>query len=254
MKMRQLDDISTLEQLGLHYKGELPVHLGLILDGNRRWIQRQGISEVTKGHIKGYQTLKAILHPIFQAGIHYLSVYALSNENIRNRTEKEVNFLYKLIIQGVKDVLSESLIKEKHVRVRLIGRLHELPHEIQKEIEKVNLATTEYRDNFINFCVMYDGQDELVDAAKKIVQSGIPSYEITRQTIKQNLYTHDFPELDYIIRTGMEDGESRLSGFLLWDSSYAEFKFRSELWPDYDEQMLLEDLKDYLRRNRRKGK
>jgi len=251
--MSNINDISTLDELHLHFKDEIPVHLGLILDGNRRWIKLQGIKDVTKGHMAGYLTLKKILYPIFQSGIHYLSVYALSTENIRNRTEKEVKFLFKLILRGVKDVLSEALIKEKRVRVRLIGRLHELPEDIQREIKKMNQATENYHDNFINFCVVYNGQDELVDATKKIVDSGISIDEISRDTIKQNLYTYDFPELDYIIRTGMDDG-ARLSGFLLWDSSYAEFKFRNELWPDYNEKMLLDDLKEYLTRNRRKGK
>ncbi len=249
----EIDQINSLEDLEKYFRNQLPIHLGLILDGNRRWIKQQGINDVTKGHVAGYKNLKSILYPIFQAGIHYLSVYALSNENIKNRTEKEVKFLFKLIIRGVKDVLTEPLIKEKHVRVRLIGRLGELPTEIQQEIEKMNQATKNYHDNFINFCVVYDGQDELVDAMKKIIRSRIPEEQITRSTIKQNLYTSDFPPLDYIIRTGMDDG-ARLSGFLLWDSSYAEFKFRNELWPDYNKEMLLEDLKEYLTRNRRKGK
>jgi len=249
----EIEQIRSLDDLQKHFQDSIPLHLGLILDGNRRWIKKQGIKDVTKGHMAGYKTLKTILHPIFQAGIHFLSVYALSNENIRNRTEKEVKFLFKLILRGVKDVLSEPLIKEKRVRVRLIGRLNELPDEIQKEIEKMNRATEKYHDNFINFCVVYNGQDEIVDATKKIVKSGISPDEITRKIIKQNLYTHDFPELDYIIRTGMDDG-ARLSGFLLWDSSYAEFKFRNDLWPDYNERMLLDDLKEYLTRNRRKGK
>ncbi|MBN2156275.1 MAG: di-trans,poly-cis-decaprenylcistransferase [Candidatus Lokiarchaeota archaeon] len=251
--MSDLDNISTLEELHINYKDKLPVHLGLILDGNRRWITRKGSKDVTKGHIAGYQTLKSILYPIFQAGIPYLSVYALSNENVKYRTEKEVKYLFKLIIKGVEDVLSEPLIREKRVRVRLIGRLHNLPKEIQEKIEKMNRATEKYHDNFINFCVLYDGQDEIVDAVKKIIRSKIPMEEINRSTIKQNLYTYDFPELDYIIRTGMEDG-ARLSGFLLWDSSYAEFKFRSDLWPDYNKDMLLEDLKAYLKRNRRIGR
>ncbi len=251
--MKEIEQISSLEELHNEFQEQLPVHLGLILDGNRRWIKRQGFKDVTKGHMAGYKTLKSILYPIFEAGIHYLSVYALSNENIRNRTEQEIKFLFKLIIRGVKDVLSEPLIEEKRVRVRLIGRLHELPEEIQREIEKMNKATEKFNENFINFCVVYNGQDEIVDAARKIVKSGLSFDEITRETIKQNLYTHDFPELDYVIRTGMEDG-ARISGFLLWDSSYAEFKFRNDLWPDYNNEMLLEDLKDYLTRNRRKGK
>jgi undecaprenyl diphosphate synthase len=251
--MKEIEQITSLEELQANFQDKIPIHLGLILDGNRRWIKRQGINDVTKGHIAGYQKLKEILYPIFQSGIHYLSVYALSNENIRNRTETEVKFLFKLIIRGVKDVLSEPLIKEKKVRVRLIGRLYELPVEIQKEIEKMNKATEQYSDNFINFCVVYNGQDEIVDATRNIVKSGITPEKITRETIKQNLYSHNFPELDYIIRTGMNDG-ARLSGFLLWDSSYAEFKFRNDLWPDYSKEMLLDDLKEYLKRNRRKGR
>ena len=251
--MSKLDKISTLEELHKLYEDKLPEHLGLILDGNRRWIKKQGINDVSKGHMAGYLTLKKILHPIFQAGIHYLTVYALSIENLRNRTSKETEFLLKLLVRGVKDVLSEPLIHEKRVRVRLIGRLYELPENIQKEIEKMNRATDEYHDNFINFCVVYDGQDEIVDAVKSIICSGVSADEVTRSMIKKNLYTHDFPELEYIIRTGMEDG-ARISGFLLWDSSYAEFKFRPEYWPEYNQEMLLEDLKDYIRRNRRKGK
>ncbi|MBA7573850.1 Decaprenyl diphosphate synthase [subsurface metagenome] len=101
-------------------------------------------------------------------------------------------------------------------------------------------------------CIIYDGQEEIVYAVKKIIRKGIPPDKISKETIKQNLYTHNIPEADYIIRTGMEDG-ARISGFLLWDSSYAEFRFRKELWPDYNEEMLLEDLKEYVRRNRRKG-
>jgi undecaprenyl diphosphate synthase len=201
--MKEIEQITSLEELQANFQDKIPIHLGLILDGNRRWIKRQGINDVTKGHIAGYQKLKEILYPIFQSGIHYLSVYALSNENIRNRTETEVKFLFKLIIRGVKDVLSEPLIKEKKVRVRLIGRLYELPVEIQKEIEKMNKATEQYSDNFINFCVVYNGQDEIVDATRNIVKSGITPEKITRETIKQNLYSHNFPELDYIIRTGM---------------------------------------------------
>ena len=100
---------------------------------------------------------------------------------------------------------------------------------------------------------MYDGQEEIVDAVKEIIKSGVKIEEINRDTIKSHLYTRNFPEVDYIIRTGMEDG-ARISGFLLWDASYAEFKFRTELWPDYNKEMVIEDIQDYVNRNRRKGK
>ena len=113
--------------------------------------------------------------------------------------------------------------------------------------------TKDNEKNFINLCIMYDGQEEIVDAVKKIVHDGVDSEEIDQNLIKQYLYTHDFPELDYVIRTGMEDG-ARISGFLLWDSSYAEFKFRKDLWPDYTREMIIEDLLEFSTRNRRKGK
>jgi undecaprenyl diphosphate synthase len=100
---------------------------------------------------------------------------------------------------------------------------------------------------------MYDGQAEIVDSVKSIINNNISVDQIDQKLIKQNLYTKDFPELDYLIRTGMDDG-MRLSGFLLWDASYAEFKFRNELWPEYNNEMLYADLKEYINRNRRKGK
>jgi len=250
--MQDLNTIVSFSQLHDLYGFQLPRHVGIILDGNRRWIKQQGMTDITKGHLAGYQTLKRILYPFFDAGIHYLTAYALSTENVRNRKPEEIKFLFKLIIKGVQDVLNEPLIHEKKVRVRLIGRIQELPHEIQEEIQKMNEITKDYSDNFINFCVMYDGQEEIIDAVKSIIDKKIPKEMITAEIIKQNLYSKDFPPVDYIIRTGMEDG-ARISGFLLWDSSYAEFRFRSELWPDYNENMIMEDLKEYLHRNRRKG-
>ncbi len=250
---RNLDEISSFQELKKSFGPKLPKHVGLILDGNRRWIKKQGIADVSKGHLAGYQRLKKILYPFFEAGIHYLSAYALSIENVKKRSEKEVQFLFKLLLQGVEDVLNEPMIHDNEVRVRLIGRLSELPFEIQQSIEKMNERTENYKKNFINFAVMYDGQEEIVDAVKSILKSGLSHEKINKDTIKRHLYTHDFPELDYLIRTGMDDG-MRISGFLLWDLSYAELKFRTDLWPDYDEKMILEDLKDYVRRNRRMGK
>ena len=105
----------------------------------------------------------------------------------------------------------------------------------------------------MNLCIYYDGHEEIALAAKKIAQAGIPHEKIDKDLLKSYLYTKDMPELDYIVRTGMEDG-ARISGFMLWDASYAEFRFRDEYWPDYNEEMLIEDLREYLRRKRRMGK
>ena len=150
-------------------------------------------------------------------------------------------------------MIKEATVKEEKVNFNVIGRVHLLPADVRAKINELIEFTKENDQNFINLCIMYDGQEEIVDAVKEIIKNGVKAEDINRDIIKNHLYTRDFPEVDYIIRTGMEDG-ARISGFLLWDASYAEFKFRTDLWPDYSKEMVLEDLQDYANRNRRKGK
>ena len=205
------------------------------------------------GHLIGYENLKDRLFDFFDAGIHYLSIYALSLENARKRSVTELRYIFKIILKAVDTVVSESTVREEKVKFDVIGRIHLLPEDVQEKIKELIEFTKDHNQNFINLCIMYDGQEEIVDAVKKITEDNIKSEDITRDLIKSYLYTKSFPEVDYIIRTGMEDG-ARISGFLLWDASYAEFKFRTDLWPDYNKEMIIEDIKEYLKRNRRKGK
>ena len=250
--MIPLENINSIDQLKEEYADKIPVHLGLILDGNRRWIKRKGIRDSLKGHKAGYNTLKKIIHLSFNIGIKYLSIYALSTDNVAKRSKKEINYLFELLLRGIEDVFEEPLIFDKEVRIQVFGRIEDLSEKFQEKIKIIPESTKNHNKFFFNICILYDGQEEIVDAVKKIICKGIPPDRISKEIIKQNLYTHNIPEADYIIRTGMEDG-ARISGFLLWDSSYAEFRFRKELWPDYNEEMLIEDLKEYIRRNRRKG-
>jgi len=241
-----------LEELKDIPANKLPKHIGLILDGNRRWAKKK-LLEANVGHLIGYENLKDRLFDFFDAGIHYLSIYALSLENARKRSVNELKYIFKIILKAVDTVISESTVREEKVQFNVIGRVHLLPEDVQEKIKELIEFTKDHNQNFINLCIMYDGQEEIVDAMKKITEDKIKSEDITRDLIKSYLYTKNFPELDYIIRTGMEDG-ARISGFLLWDASYAEFKFRTDLWPDYNKEMIIEDIKDYLKRNRRKGK
>jgi len=241
--LEELKDIPT---------NKLPKHIGLILDGNRRWAKKN-LLEANMGHLIGYENLKDRLFDFFDAGIHYLSIYALSLENARKRSVNELRYIFKIILKAVDTVISESTVREEKVKFDVIGRIHLLPEDVQEKINELIEFTKDHNQNFINLCIMYDGQEEIVDAMKKITEAKIKSEDITRELIKSYLYTKSFPEADYIIRTGMEDG-ARISGFLLWDASYAEFKFRTDLWPDYNKEMIIEDIKDYLKRNRRKGK
>ncbi len=233
-------------------KNNLPKHIGLILDGNRRWAMDKGINP-SLGHLEGFRVLKQMLYNFFNAGIRYLSIYALSLENVKKRSEEELKYIYKLMVKAVEIVKNEDIIKKEKIKINVIGRLHLLPLEVRKKLEEINDFTKDHDKAFINVCIMYDGQEEIVDAVKKIIKKNINLEKINRETIKNHLYTKSFPELDYIIRTGMEDG-ARVSGFLLWDSSYAEFKFRKDYWPLYNEEMLNEDLLEYKERMRRRGK
>ena len=241
-----------MEELKDIPKERLPKHIGLILDGNRRWA-KNNLLNLNIGHLIGYENLKKRLFDFFEAGIHYLSIYALSIENVRKRQQQEIIYIFKIILDAVDSVVKEATVKKEKVRFNVIGRTNLLPIEVQEKIQKLEDYTKDHNQNFINLCIMYDGQEEIVDAVKKIIQNNVKSEEVDRSLIKKHLYTHDFPEVDYVIRTGMEDG-ARISGFLLWDSSYAEFKFRKDLWPDYNREMIIEDLRDFSARNRRKGK
>lgn len=233
-------------------KNKLPLHIGLILDGNRRWARKNNL-DVNLGHLVGYRTLRERLFDFFELGIRYLTIYALSLENVRKRSKEEVEYIYKIMEKAVETVLKEPIITQEKVRIKILGRLELLPERVREKINKLVEFTKDNDKAFLNILIMYDGRAEIVDAIKEIINKGYSADEINEDLIKSHLYTKDFPEVDYIIRTGMEDG-ARISGFLLWDASYAEFKFRNEYWPEYSKEMMIEDLKDYITRNRRKGK
>jgi undecaprenyl diphosphate synthase len=244
--------VTTIEELKKTAKDKLPKHIGLIVDGNRRWAKKRNLN-TNFGHLIGYENLKKRLFDFFDAGIHYLSLYILSLENVRKRKPDELDYIYKIMVKAVDTVINESIVKDEKVKFNVIGRISMLPDRPRKKIEELIEFTKDHDQNFINLCIMYDGHEEIVDAVKQIISNGVKPNDVNTDLIKEHLYTKNFPPLDYIIRTGMDDG-ARISGFLLWDSSYAEFKFRNELWPDYNKEMVIEDLEDYLRRNRRMGK
>ncbi|MBN1213848.1 MAG: di-trans,poly-cis-decaprenylcistransferase [Candidatus Lokiarchaeota archaeon] len=230
----------------------LPHHIGIIPDGNRRWAKLNNL-KTKVGHLKGYKSLKKILYSFFDAGIQYLTVYALSLENAQKRSEEELKYIYKIIIKAINTIIKGEDTVKNEVRFRVIGRTELLPEYVQKKVNELHEFTKNFKKNFVNLLIMYDGQAEIADAIKKIIADNINPDLIDKTLIKKYLYTSDFPEVDLIIRTGMNDG-ARISGFLLWDASYSEFKFRNEYWPQYNEDLLYQDLQEYALRNRRKGK
>ncbi len=241
-----------MEILKREAKGNLPKHVGLILDGNRRWAKERKL-HVNMGHLAGYETLKQILFYLLELEIKYLSIYSLSEENVKRRSKEEINYIYELMLKAFEEVVKEPKIKEEKVKINFIGKLELLPQYVREKLKELSEMTKDHDKYFINFLVAYDGQSEIVHAVKELIKDKVDPDKIDKNKFKSYLYSKDFPELDYIIRTGMSDG-ARISGFLLWDASYAEFRFRKELWPDYNKDMLIEDMKEYLRRKRRLGK
>ncbi|MHA1724656.1 MAG: polyprenyl diphosphate synthase [Promethearchaeota archaeon] len=240
-----------MEEFIKNINGKLPKHVGIIPDGNRRWAKERNL-DINFGHLRGYETMKTILYSLFNAGIRYLTIYALSLENARKRSKEELEHIYEIVKLAVETVKEDPIVIEQKVKFNVIGRWKLLPQDVREKIQELIDYTKNHDKAFINICIMYDGQEEIVDAVKSLIKENVNAEKITIEKIKKYLYTKDFPPVDYIIRTGMDDG-ARISGFLLWDSSYAEFRFRNEYWPDYSEELLIEDLKEYMRRKRRLG-
>lgn len=225
-------------------KSVVPRHIGIIMDGNRRWAARHA-KEPIEGHKAGYKTLIEISKALKNRGVDYLSVYAFSSENW-NRPDKEVRALMNL----VKYVLTEEIKKlvAEDIRLRIIGSKNGLDKEIAKLIKEAEKQTAANKGGTLVVCFNYGAKQEIADAATKAFESG--KSKIEPQDITDNLYMPQLPPLDLLIRTG---GEKRLSNYMLWQSAYAELLFVDKLWPDFSSRDLDVALKEYTQRQRRFG-
>ncbi|MBU0676830.1 MAG: isoprenyl transferase [Verrucomicrobia bacterium] len=220
------------------------------MDGNGRWAKQRGLPRI-KGHETGAESVRAVLRACKKAGVHYLTLYAFSMENwIRPKEE----------IAGLMSLLSRFLRKNAHelhennIRLRVIGRIEDLPAPVRKELLRVIDETKDYDEGQLILALSYGSRAELVEAVKKIageVKDGSLSVEdIAEETISQHLYAPDVPDPDLMIRTS---GEMRLSNFLLWQLSYAELYVTDVFWPDFREEQFAQALESYARRHRRFG-
>lgn len=225
----------------------LPVNLGIILDGNRRWAQSEGLA-ASEGHRQGFENLKKIAPLIFDRGIKTLTVFAFSTENW-NRSKEEVNFLMGLILWIATHEVEE--LDRKGVRLRFLGSEDRVQPKIIKAIREAEKRTEANTTGTLAICFNYGGQTEIAEAMKLIVGKGIKSEKITPELISEHLYAADIPALDLIIRTS---GEHRLSNFMLWRAAYAELYFTETHWPAFSEVDLDEALADYAGRIRRFGR
>lgn len=225
----------------------VPTHVGIIMDGNRRWAEERGLS-TKQGHTKGQEVLREISQAAFEQGVKYVSVYAFSTENWR-RAEEEIGHLMLLLVRGVDKYMQE--FNDAGVRIVFIGQRENLDSKVLKAIEKAEENTKSNEKGTLVICFNYGGQQEIVDAAKKLVARGVKPEDVTEEAIAANLYAPEIPPVDLIIRTS---GEQRLSNFMLWRAAYSEFYFVERHWPDFTTNDLEAALASYLGRGRRFGK
>ena len=232
---------------------KMPKHVAIIMDGNRRYSKLQGNIDVVKGHEIGVDTLERVLDWSIELGIEIITVYAFSTENF-NRPKHEVEGLMNLFVKNFKRLVDHEKIHRNEVKVKVVGRTELIPESVREAIKEAEDATAKYDKRLFNIAIGYDGRLEIIDSFKKIikeVQAGnITIDDVDEELVSKNLYTGGLADPNLIIRTS---GEERLSGFLLWQSSYSELYFCETLWPELRKVDFIRAIRSYQARDRRFG-
>ena len=227
--------------------------VAIIMDGNRRYSKLQGNMDVVKGHEIGVDTLEKVLDWSIELGIEIITAYAFSTENF-NRPEHEVEGLMNLFVVNFKRLVSHEKIHKNEVKVKVVGRTELLPESVREAISEAEEATAHYNKRLFNIAIGYDGRLEIIDSFKKIIQDvqdgKITIDDVDEELVSKNLYTAGLDDPNLIIRTS---GEERLSGFLLWQSSYSELYFCETLWPELRKVDFIRAIRSYQERDRRFG-
>ena len=227
----------------------IPKHVGIIMDGNGRWAKKRGLIR-SLGHKAGADNLDGLMRHIYETGVEYISLYAFSTENFK-RDKEEVDYLMNLFVNLFTSKRKKFV--EKKIKVIVSGRRDNLREDLQKAIHDTEEATKDFEGKVVNFCLNYGGRPEIIDMVKKVSQmvkdGKINIDDIDEELVNENMY-QDLPPLDFVIRTS---GEMRISNFMLWQSSYAEFYFPETYFPDFDGKEFDKALEEFARRNRRFG-
>ncbi|MEK6964357.1 MAG: polyprenyl diphosphate synthase [Nanoarchaeota archaeon] len=232
----------------------VPKHIGLIMDGNRRFAKRLMLKP-WKGHEWGKEKVMKVCSWAKELGVEELTFYAFSIQNL-NRPKKEFDYLMKVCKEGFKELLEKIDKKDrlaKDMQIQFIGRIHLFPKDIQSLMKEIMKKTRDNKKYKINFAMAYGGREEVMDAilkiAKEVAKGNLKASEINEELFAKNLYTPDEPDL--IIRTG---GEKRISNFLIWQGNYAELIFMDKMWPEFEKEDLIACIEEYGERERRFGR
>jgi tritrans,polycis-undecaprenyl-diphosphate synthase [geranylgeranyl-diphosphate specific] len=233
----------------------MPNHIAIILDGNRRWAKRNLIMKL-EGHFRGADAVEKLLDWCEELNIKIITLYVLSSENL-SRQDEELDYLYDLINERLLKLYNDPRIHKNRMKVKAIGSVELLPDFLRDILNKLEDATKDYDNHYLNIAIAYGGQNELVDAIKKIgtkIKDGsLDVSQIDKDVIESSLYTSHLPQSspDMILRTS---GEKRLSGFLLWQSAYSELVFMDIYWPEFRKIDLMRAIRTFQKRGRRLGK
>jgi undecaprenyl diphosphate synthase len=227
-------------------RGRVPHHLGLILDGNRRWAKERGLRPF-EGHRRGYLRLKTVALAAFDRGVNYVSAFVFSTENW-DRSPEEVAYLMDLLHWVAKHEVTK--LHKKGIRVLFLGTEKGLDPKIVKSLRESEVKTAANTGGTLVLCLNYGGQQEMADAAASLIRSGVKAEDVTPELMSKHMYAPSLPPVDLVIRTS---GEQRLSGFMLWSAAYAEMKFIVKNWPSFTVADLDVALADYSNRERRFG-
>ena len=230
-------------------KNNVPGHVAIIMDGNGRWAVNRGLKR-TKGHQKGAEVLKKISEYVYDKGIKVLSVFAFSTENWK-RDKEEIDYLMDLFIKAFKE--NFEAVKKKGVKVVFSGVKTRLSDKVLAQMKKMTDETKDNKNGVFNICLNYGGQDEIVEATKKICKD-VSDGNLNIDDINSKMYNkylfNDLPPIDLMIRTS---GEYRISNFMLWQLAYSELYFTDTLWPDFTNEDLDEAIESFNNRDRRFG-
>lgn len=221
-------------------------HIAIIMDGNRRWA-KENMLPSAMGHKRGVEALKSTLEAAHKFGLKYLTLYAFSTENW-NRKQEEVDFLMGLLANTIKSQLKE--LNQNNVKLRFIGYLDALNKNLQEILEDAVETTKNNTGVNLQIAINYGARNEITNAVKKIINSGIKEEDVNEELISKFLYTGQIPDPDLLIRTG---GEMRVSNYLLWQIAYSELYITKTYWPEFDEEALTKSILEFAKRQRRWG-
>ena len=232
----------------------IPNHVAIIPDGNRRWARKRGI-KAWIGHREGVKAFEKILDKSRELKIPYITFWGGSWDNLTKRSKIEINFLFKVYTEQFKRVADDKRIHQNKVKINVLGRWKEiLPKETQEAIERAMEVTKSYNNFFLTFLLAYDGTDEMLDCVQKIAKiSQDKKIKISKNLIKENLWTKDLPPVDLIIRTGCESDPHNSAGFMMWDTIYSQLYFTQTLFPAFSPKEFEQIIEDYSKRERRLG-